>query len=695
MNNQHSIARSFNLIAASVLLLLLFGWLTAGRAAAQSAGLLPLPDMLIYGTVTNATGDPLDSGTIKALLNGQTIASAEIGAVNGTDYNFVLAAPSGMVKPGSTERGTGIALAGDALTFLVDDRPAYYQDPFTSLTVSELRIQSGMAGRGFVLNLSLPDAMRYLIGDVNANGARNAADAMLTLKYDIGLIIGVTTFPPGPNTVYLPLCDIVENGRCDSSDALRVLQCDVGLTTVVCPMTTIPAVRGANAVAQPAATPAVDAAPRAADGAAIGLQVAVAEDGATVDVSVLLTSAADRFGAAVFELQYDPAVLAPAACETDPGAVFSMVACNPGYAPGAVRFNAIAATGAADDAALATLRFQRIGDAAGQLPTFILTANDVIDVDGAGLAWSVESKDAPETSDVQMQHKLFLPSVASQFGQMALDFSPAAETTAIPEPTIAPTEEPLPTAEATPTFEPTEAPTLTPTEEPPPTAEATPTFEPTEAPTEAPTLAPTEEPPPTAEATPMFEPTEAPTEAPTLAPTEEPPPTAEATPTFEPTEAPTLAPTDEPSPTATTAPTLVPTEELSPTATIEVTPTPDEAVTSAETPTAELTALPAGESTPTAEPASPALPPPQSSFLLYLPAVSGGAITTTISADDAPAIDTPAVDDAMPAPEAEASQRVNVLVVVLPSTRQARSRVGYAVRRLPRRCTNRLDVGVV
>ncbi|MFN3982543.1 MAG: hypothetical protein ACK4SA_19375, partial [Caldilinea sp.] len=136
-------------------------------------------------------------------------------------------------------------------------------------------------------------------------------------------------------------------------------------------------------------------------------------------------------------------------------------------------------------------------------------------------------------------------------------------------------------------------------------------------------------------------------------------------------------------------------EELSPTVTIEAMPTPDEAVTPAETPTAELTALPARESTPTTEPASSALSPPQSNFLLYLPAVSGGAITTTISADDAPTIDTSAIDDAMPAPEAEASQRVNVLVAVLPSTRQARSRVGYAARRLPRRCTNRIDVGVV
>ncbi|HAJ37506.1 MAG TPA: hypothetical protein DCL15_17700 [Chloroflexi bacterium] len=160
MNNQHSIARSFNLMATGVLLLLL-GWLTAGRAAAQSTGPLPLPDMLIYGTVTNATGDPLESGTIKALLNGQTIASAEIGAVNGTGYSYVLAAPVGMLKPGSTERGTGIALAGDALTFLVNDVPAYYQDPVTSLTVSELRIPSGQPGAA--LRSTSPCLMRCAI----------------------------------------------------------------------------------------------------------------------------------------------------------------------------------------------------------------------------------------------------------------------------------------------------------------------------------------------------------------------------------------------------------------------------------------------------------------------------------------------------------------------------------------------------
>jgi hypothetical protein len=658
MKNQHSIARSFQLMAVGMVLLFLLGWLTTGRATAQSAGPLPLPDMLIYGTVTNTTGDPVESGTIKALLNGQTIATAEIGAINGTDYSYVLAAPIGMLKPGSTARGTGIALTGDALTFLVNDLPAYYQDPVTSLTVNELRIPSGAAGRGFVLNLSLPDAMRYLIGDVNANGARNAADAMLTLKYDIGLIIGVTSFPPGPNTVYLPLCDIVENGRCDSSDALRVLQCDVGLTTVACPMTTIPAVRGANAMTQLAATPATDATLRAADAASIGLRVEVAEatDAAGVEVRVLLNRGADRFGAAMFELQYDSALLTPTTCEANPGEAFSMAACNPAYAPGVVRFNAIAATGAADGATLVTLHFQRIGEIAGQTPNFTLTANDLIGVDSAGLDWSVETTDTSEAPDMQMQHWLFLPSVVNQFGQAALESGPEVNAAPTSEPTATPTEEPSPTVETTPTPEPT----MTPTEAPSPTAEATPTPEPT--------VAPTEELSPMVETTPTLEPT--------VTPTEELSPTVETTPTLEPTVTPTeeLSPTVETTPTP--EPTMTPTEAPSPTATAEETMAPIEA------PTAEPTAPPAEESTPTTPPESAALSPPQSQFSLYLPAVSSGVITTTVSAGDAPAI-----DDVAPAPEAEASRGIEAPIAALPSNGQSRSWLGFAARRLHRRRT--------
>jgi hypothetical protein len=470
MKHQYCLSRLFNLMGCGLLLLLLFGWLTPGRALAAT-GPLPLPDMLIYGTVVNATGDRLESGTLKALLNGQTIASAEIRAINGADYNYLLVVPMGMLAPGSTDRDSKMAIAGDVLSFTVDDKPAYYPDPFTSLTVNQLRIPADAAGGSVVLDLALSDAMRYLIGDVNANGTRNAADAMLTLKYDIGLILGVTSFPPGPNTVYLPLCDIVENGRCDSSDALRILQCDVGLSTVTCPVETIAAVHSADTPA-----PTADAPTHAASGDPIELQVTVAEtdDAAGVDVSVLLADGADRFGAASFELHYDATLLTPTVCTANPGEVFDMVVCNLDYAPGVVRFNAVAMSGAANDAALATLRFQHADDATEQTPRFTLTADSVTDVDGAGMGWRVEPVDAPEAetqhwlflpavvgsdqrpaeqSPQEMPHSIFLPAVGGQFGQ-ALESSLDA-----PEAGEQPKDEPSPeatvTPEATPTAEPT------------------------------------------------------------------------------------------------------------------------------------------------------------------------------------------------------------------------------------------------
>jgi hypothetical protein len=340
----------------ALLLLAMLCWLAPGRAVAApaSGGPLPLPDLLIYGTVVDSNGDALESGTVKVVRNGETLATAEIGAVAGTDYTYLLVVPMGMLPPGSTDSADGVAQAGDTLSFLVDNQPAYFQDSITSLTVNTWQTPSGAAGRGFVLDLSLPGAMRYTLGDVNANGARNAADAMLTLKYDIGLILGVTTFPPGPNTVYLPLCDIVENGRCDSSDALRILQCDVGMTGVTCPVDSIPAGRTGQ---QP--TP----------GAATRLQVLATAGGEpnTVDVRVLLSADAANFGAASFDLAYDPARFAPVDCVADGAAAFDLVACNQAMAPGRVRFNAVAAAGAADGAEVVAVRFHRLGAAEGDL----------------------------------------------------------------------------------------------------------------------------------------------------------------------------------------------------------------------------------------------------------------------------------------------------------------------------------------
>jgi hypothetical protein len=436
----------------ALLLLAMLCWLAPGRAVAApaSGGPLPLPDLLIYGTVVDSNGDALESGTVKVVRNGETLATAEIGAVAGTDYTYLLVVPMGMLPPGSTDSADGVAQAGDTLSFLVDNQPAYFQDSITSLTVNTWQTPSGAAGRGFVLDLSLPGAMRYTLGDVNANGARNAADAMLTLKYDIGLILGVTTFPPGPNTVYLPLCDIVENGRCDSSDALRILQCDVGMTGVTCPVDSIPAGRTGQ---QP--TP----------GAATRLQVLATAGGEpnTVDVRVLLSADAANFGAASFDLAYDPARFAPVDCVADGAAAFDLVACNQAMAPGRVRFNAVAAAGAADGAEVVAVRFHQLGAAEGDLAaSFGLTADGMIDLEGAELPWAMRDADAPApTPEAPVQHQLYLPAVTAPGGQATEDAAPAAGE---PAPEAEPPAEPSST-ESSPAPEPTQAPATTPTAE--------------------------------------------------------------------------------------------------------------------------------------------------------------------------------------------------------------------------------------
>ena len=86
-------------------------------------------------------------------------------------------------------------------------------------------------GSGNVVTVDVSGPGSYPIGDVNVSGKRDAADALLVLKYDVGLTPGVTTWPPGPATVYLPLCDVTEDGACNSSDALRILMCEVSLAS--------------------------------------------------------------------------------------------------------------------------------------------------------------------------------------------------------------------------------------------------------------------------------------------------------------------------------------------------------------------------------------------------------------------------------------------------------------------------------
>jgi hypothetical protein len=391
MTHLDKLIRLFVAVVGGVLIALFL--LTVGVSAQAAPPPLPLPDVTLYGRVTRA-GETLSSGTVKAILPDGVAVTASIKPITGTEFSYKLVVPLYMSGTHTLARTPGGILTGDVIRLLVNDQPAFYQDGVTQLTMSQLAIMSAgaastAAGRSYELNLSLAGPDSYPIGDVNANGLRNAADAMLALKYDIGMIHGVTNFPPGPNTVYLPLCDIVANGQCDSGDALRILQCDVGTPGVTCPTDRFP---GWLRVAQ---------APMA--GAMTRFEVAAidGDDPTNVEVQVLLASGAAQFGAASLELHYDSALFAPVTCSENPGEALDMVVCNPTFAPGSVRFSAIAATGAADGAGLVTVRFQRIGAGENDLSAhFWLTSDGVTDQEGNELAWGEAGTDIDTGPDL-------------------------------------------------------------------------------------------------------------------------------------------------------------------------------------------------------------------------------------------------------------------------------------------------------
>ena len=399
------LGRLIHLLVAASFGMLLFACLQPLTAAAQALPPpLPLPDVTIYGTVVQ-DGQLLEEGAVKALLPNGVAVTAPIQQINGTAYNYALTIPLFMTATTTlSDTGAGI-LTGDMIAFFVDGQPAFYQDPATQLTMRDLKIlaqgaATTAAGRSYGIDLTMRGAESYPLGDVNATGMRSAADALLALKYDIGLIIGVTAFPPGPNTVYLPLCDIVENGRCDSSDALRILQCDVGLSSVTCPADRI----AARAHTQQTTT----------TGAPVSLRaVATAEaDPDTVAVQVVLGDPTAQFGAATLELDYDPTLFTVIDCTENPTGALDLVSCNAAYAPGVVRFNGIGSAGSVDGAPLVAVRFRRLGVTTVALNTFFgLRADGIFDQAGEDLAWN-DGAEAP-TSTVAT-FKVFMPAVTNQ-----------------------------------------------------------------------------------------------------------------------------------------------------------------------------------------------------------------------------------------------------------------------------------------
>ena len=357
--------------------------------AASSDVSLPLPDVILYGTATR-DGESVTEGTVKAVLPRGGIVSASIGEIAGTGYSYALVVPLSMYDPDTGVYEADSARVGEAINFYVDDMPAMFEDE-NGMAASEFVIPEDGVGETYVVDLILTGPSGYPLGDVNANGRRDSADALLVLKYDIGLMSGDESFPPGPGQIYLPLCDIVGDGQCNSSDALRILQCDVGMTGVDCP-----SVPWAALAALRVSAPTNDGlASHATEGATLVLRTEV-EGGSqpgTITVRVVADDPLMELGAATLELRYDAALLTPEACIENPSGVLDAAVCNAGFAPGVVRFNAVSTAGAGEEATLAEITFgvldaSSVMDAiAGALT---LAPEGVFDIEGGDLDWRLE-----------------------------------------------------------------------------------------------------------------------------------------------------------------------------------------------------------------------------------------------------------------------------------------------------------------
>lgn len=112
--------------------------------------------------------------------------------------------------------------------------------------------------------------------------------------------------------------------------------------------------------------------------------------GESVTIPIDLADA-EYLGVIAIELQYDPALLVPLGCKTDPSSMFDLSFCNLDYEtdgvnPDAIRINAISVAGAFGGFSLATVSFEALGPSAAQTPLDIVVQS-VSDIEGAPLPW--------------------------------------------------------------------------------------------------------------------------------------------------------------------------------------------------------------------------------------------------------------------------------------------------------------------
>lgn len=409
----------------TVALLLLF-LLMPRQVQAQTADTpMPLPDLLLYGKATQE-GVPLNSGKISAVLPRGHSISSEIAPISGTDYGFVLPIPLSMYATGALTLSATSAQIGEQVTFRIDNRLALLKES-DSTTAQSYTIPAGLMGSGQLVEIVLAGPTLYTAGDVNANGARDAGDAMMAVRYGMALAQGGQEFPPADGELYLPLCDMNEDDTCDTTDAQQILQCDVGQTDVGCPAIEEGLIAAGLGDDMLSAASFFQATAPSKNGA-VRLRQSVQQQAGSGLITVQFTvdDEADQFGAASTTLAYDKRMFVPVSCNANPDQALDMGACNLAYRSGRIRFNAFTISGGGDGSSFATLTFRSISSRNSltdqELATaFTLEETSVYDNNGLAISWFMPSNmptpNTPTTGvDAQPYHttmQIFLPMVSN------------------------------------------------------------------------------------------------------------------------------------------------------------------------------------------------------------------------------------------------------------------------------------------
>lgn len=370
-------------------------------SSSASPSPLALPDALLYG-VALRNSELLTSGSVKAILPRGAVVNVDVTPITGTNYSYALAVPLSQYLPDLGIYAADSARPDETIRFLVNDTPAAFRAANGALT-DQFMIPTNGPGQAYRLDPALTSPENYPLGDVNANGVRNSADALLILKYDVGLIAGDTNFPPGLGQIYLPLCDIAPDGRCNSSDALRILQCDVQMPGVSCPNRPASA---AHSLTQPSQDPHAPA-------FHVEISRTVATEAAAERIMVRVRGGDDRavLSAAALRLDYPADRLLLESCAIAAAGLDGGY-CNTAFGPGQARLAVLATAGIHSEQALAELTFRPRAGASNDADlrtAFALAVAGVFDGAGKDLGWRVLAPQlAPRPGSPQ---RVYLPLV--------------------------------------------------------------------------------------------------------------------------------------------------------------------------------------------------------------------------------------------------------------------------------------------